>query len=63
VTATPEYTRCKWCGHRWLGLPRGLGEALKAREPLPGKDLKCPQCGLDGATIVTDFDPQQELIL
>jgi DNA-directed RNA polymerase subunit RPC12/RpoP len=54
-----EYTRCKWCGHRWLGVE----VPFVAGVPLPGKDLKCPECGLDGATVVLDFDPQRELAL
>lgn len=57
------YTRCKWCDHRWLGVRAPLCEAIRADEPLPGKDLKCPQCGLDGATIVVDGSQQGELAL
>lgn len=29
---------------------------------MPGKELKCPGCGLDGATVVLDFDPQEQLL-
>lgn len=56
-------TRCKFCGHRWPGVRRVLSEAIAAGEPIPGKDLKCPECGLDGATVVLDSNPQQELPL
>lgn len=61
-TASMSYVRCKWCSHRWLGVRTILREAMDAGEPLPGKDLKCPKCGLDGATVVLDFDPQEQLI-
>jgi rubredoxin len=57
-----QYVRCKYCRHRWQGVRAPLSEAIAAGEPIPGKDLKCPQCGLDGATIVLDSDPQGQLI-
>lgn len=53
------YTRCKFCGHRWLGVEL---HPLIANTHLPGKDLKCPQCGLAGSAIVLDFDPQEQLL-
>lgn len=51
-------TRCKFCGFRWQGctIPFTPGQ------PLPGKDLACPECGMAGMSIVLDFEPQRPLL-
>lgn len=55
-----EYVRCKFCSTRWLW---GHWQTeYKAGRPMPGKDLKCPNCGLDGMSVVMDFDPQEQLL-
>lgn len=51
--AKPVHARCKACDRRWLP---------KRDDPLPGTTLACPECGLDGATVVLDFGPQAELL-
>ena len=53
-----NYVRCKFCDHRWLGVQTPFIPGA----PTPGKDLACPQCRLDGATIVMDFHPQEQLL-
>jgi hypothetical protein len=61
-----DYTRCRFCGHRWLGLPLGLWEHIKRGDRTPGmgdgKDIKCPECGLGGSSVVVDSDPQGQLL-
>lgn len=47
------HARCKFCGRRWR---------LEPDDPIPGKELACPECALDGATVVMDYEPQVELL-
>jgi hypothetical protein len=60
VNYVTQYVRCRSRGLRW-SVPR-----IDFRNPepgiLPGKDLKCQNCGMSGASIVLDFDPQEQLL-
>lgn len=65
--ADPDYTHCRWCDYRWMGLPLGMSEHNRRGDRMPGmgegSDLICPQCGLGGSAVVVYFPAQPPLEL